>query len=505
MLGSVHRTWAKTEGQTPKYRVAPEGAAKGWYTAAYDAVGNRTGIQEVDGTLATFGYDTVDQLTREQRSGVNAYNTTYLYDASGNRLAQIDSGQVTTYLHNPANELFLVMPAAGQPTTIGYDANGNRTVENTGGALTSYAWDPENRLTNVAYADGSVDTMTYSGDGKRQQRETSAGVTGFLWDRQNVLSELDGAGAIQAAYTGFPGYWGGLVSQRRAGASSFYGFDPAGAVRLLSSAAGAVTDEYLFKAFGDELAAIGSTPNPFRYGGAGGYYRDLASRLQVGARPLDVVAGLWLSRDPIGFSGGDWNLYRYVANNPIALLDPSGMKSKKKHNPPWYLWPLLILLGPAGCAAAPQSPPPPLNPGQLPPDYDVDECCKKYTKPWKTTACEGCIQITDFLLKAYQLGDKAADQMCKSLPEGPLKDFCGKILDKAIDKGKCAACQEYLNTNWVVPRGFEQFCADDKKRDPQEACQNCCDEYHKQFCSTGDVCIRMVQACTRWCIGPGGD
>jgi hypothetical protein len=32
----------------------------------------------------------------------------------------------------------------------------------------------------------------------------------------------------------------------------------------------------------------------------------------------------WLSEDPIGFDGGDGNLYRYVVNSPITSLDPGG-------------------------------------------------------------------------------------------------------------------------------------------------------------------------------------
>jgi hypothetical protein len=42
-------------------------------------------------------------------------------------------------------------------------------------------------------------------------------------------------------------------------------------------------------------------------------------------RIYDPLAGVWLSRDPIGFAGGDWNLYRFVFNNPVTWIDPSGL------------------------------------------------------------------------------------------------------------------------------------------------------------------------------------
>ncbi|MBC7352834.1 MAG: RHS repeat-associated core domain-containing protein [Thermogutta sp.] len=41
-------------------------------------------------------------------------------------------------------------------------------------------------------------------------------------------------------------------------------------------------------------------------------------------RWYDASVGRWLSKDPIGFAGGDGNLYRYVKNDPLEALDPDG-------------------------------------------------------------------------------------------------------------------------------------------------------------------------------------
>ena len=41
-------------------------------------------------------------------------------------------------------------------------------------------------------------------------------------------------------------------------------------------------------------------------------------------RWYDASLGRWLSQDPIGFKGGDFNLYRYVGNNPTTRVDPTG-------------------------------------------------------------------------------------------------------------------------------------------------------------------------------------
>ncbi|MEN0059963.1 MAG: RHS repeat-associated core domain-containing protein, partial [Bdellovibrio sp.] len=38
----------------------------------------------------------------------------------------------------------------------------------------------------------------------------------------------------------------------------------------------------------------------------------------------DPELGRFISEDPIGFGGGDYNLFRYVASDPINHIDPSG-------------------------------------------------------------------------------------------------------------------------------------------------------------------------------------
>ena len=43
------------------------------------------------------------------------------------------------------------------------------------------------------------------------------------------------------------------------------------------------------------------------------------------ARWYDPATGTWISKDPIEFAAGDANLYRYVENNTLQFVDPSGL------------------------------------------------------------------------------------------------------------------------------------------------------------------------------------
>jgi RHS repeat-associated protein len=311
--------------ETSRQQTTAAGVALTAYTATYDAIGNRLTIAEIDGNIVSYSYDPTYQLNAEQRSGPTVVNVSYTYDGLGNRLTRSDSGVVTSYAYNAANAMTLIAPASGSPTPLSYDANGNLSLENAGGVSTTYTWDGENRLISRSDPTNGIQTSTYNATGLRSILVTPTTTTYFIRDGQNVLQEAEASLITVAQYTDSPGAWAGLTSMRRSGLSSFFGFDMSSNTRLLTAATGTELAAYLYDAFGVELSSSGTETNFLRFAGEVGYWRDLTNWIYVRARVLDSVKGRWDSRDTQGFGGGDWNLYRYVGNNPVVRTDPSGL------------------------------------------------------------------------------------------------------------------------------------------------------------------------------------
>jgi RHS repeat-associated protein len=64
---------------------------------------------------------------------------------------------------------------------------------------------------------------------------------------------------------------------------------------------------------------------PFRFVGQFGVMTEPNGFYYMRARYYDPQVGRFISEDPIGFDGGDVNLYAYANNNPANFVDPSGL------------------------------------------------------------------------------------------------------------------------------------------------------------------------------------
>jgi len=98
-------TYDPADSLTQEFHLKPNGEVSSAFVYTVDATKHRTAVAESSGERATCTYDATYQLTNERRSGANAYNTTFVYDAAGNRIVKITDGTLTTTTYDVANQI----------------------------------------------------------------------------------------------------------------------------------------------------------------------------------------------------------------------------------------------------------------------------------------------------------------------------------------------------------------------------------------------------------------
>jgi RHS repeat-associated protein len=71
----------------------------------------------------------------------------------------------------------------------------------------------------------------------------------------------------------------------------------------------------------------------YNLGFPGQYFDEETGLNYNGHRDYDPRTGRYLQVDPIGFRGGQWSLYSYVAGSPLNAIDPSGLDGFYLLNP----------------------------------------------------------------------------------------------------------------------------------------------------------------------------
>ena len=96
--------------------------------------------------------------------------------------------------------------------------------------------------------------------------------------------------------------------------------DHLGSTNALTDASGNVSSSASYDSFGNATGNLST-----RYQFTGREYDNFTGLHYYRARWYDGNLGRFISEDPIGFAGGDVNLYGYVGNKPLNFFDPFGL------------------------------------------------------------------------------------------------------------------------------------------------------------------------------------
>jgi RHS repeat-associated protein len=243
-----------------------------------------------------------------------------MYDAAGNRIktggtfARSNIPPALSTTNYNANNQQLTFAT----TTETYDLNGNLATSTDAGVTTTYTWNARNQLTGISKT-GFTASFTYDSFGRRTGRTVNGTVTNYVYDGLNPVQEKNGATVTANLLTGL-------------GIDEFFTRTDGGGVRALlpdalgstvalGDGTGTLQTQYTYEPFGFISQTGSASTNSYKYTGR---EDDGTGLMYYRARYYQPRLQRFIAEDPIGFVGGDANLYAYAQNNPLSYNDPSG-------------------------------------------------------------------------------------------------------------------------------------------------------------------------------------
>ena len=293
------------------------GATLGGFGYEYDAVGRIVSRSHAIGSNAfdrVYAYDDLDRLA--SNDGV-----TYTYDAAGNRMTRTEDGETITYTLGVGDRL-----ATWTGGSYAYDFAGNVTrIERTGRPTLDLTWNSQYQLVSVATNGVFAEGYEYDALGRRVSTTTLEGTTRHVYDDGwQVIADLDANGNVVASYI-----WGdgidNLLAVSAGGATYYPLTDIQGTVWGYVDSQNNVVARWQYDAWGNIIDGTVSVPAlaSLRYRFQCREWSAATGLVNFRMRWYDPETGRWISKDPIGLSGG-LNLYAFCGNDPLNRIDPFG-------------------------------------------------------------------------------------------------------------------------------------------------------------------------------------
>jgi RHS repeat-associated protein len=174
-----------------------------------------------------------------------------------------------------------------------------------------------------AISGGATASFVYDALGRRMSKTIGGTTTQFLYDRLNPVQEFNGANPPAATANlltglGIDEYFARTAS----GTTSTLLTDALGSTIGLVGSSSNIATSYTYQPFGATTAGGASNTNPYQFTGR---ENDGTGLYFYRARYYSPTYQRFVAQDPIGFAGGDPNLYGYVYDDPVNLIDPPGL------------------------------------------------------------------------------------------------------------------------------------------------------------------------------------
>lgn len=285
----------------------------------YDAAGRITQRVETVGSTPTtfvYGHDANSQLTSVSRNSVTVEQ--YGYDSRGNRTSrQLGTATPEAAVYDLQDRL-----QSRGGVAYGFDANGFLSTRGSD----SFQFGTRGELLSATVGSQTV-SYGYDGFGRRTSRTDTAGTYRYLYANPKndlqLTAAVDPSGVV-SAYIYEDG--GRLIAIQRGPARYYVATNLVGSPVAVADATGAIVKQLEWDAFGNVVAD--SNPGfDLPVGFAGGLRDPLTGFTRFGLRDYEPASGRWVSRDPALFEGRQANLYAYVSNDPVNMVDFGGAMS----------------------------------------------------------------------------------------------------------------------------------------------------------------------------------
>lgn len=262
-------------------------------------------------SLYSFNYDAANQilLATVTNAGALVDTFTYTYDFAGNRLLEQVGTATNLASYNALNQISIIT-APGASATNEWDADDRLVAVNRENERIEFAYDGLDRLTTL----------------RKLVNGSEVSYRRFVWCDNELCEERDGSGVVTRRF-----FEQGMKVEAGATAGKyFYTRDHLGSVRELTDESGNVRARYAYDPWGRRTRVTGDLDADFGF--AGMFWASEAGLAITRYRSYDPHLGRWLSRDPLDNAEVEEgpNLYAYVGNNPINLVDPLGLCCEKE-------------------------------------------------------------------------------------------------------------------------------------------------------------------------------